>query len=323
MPEGELRYFRPLADEIRNGRVIAGEWIFYPYKDGRLLLKSETALQRGVPWFYSNRLLPEKPQLLERGSLRARKWWELAEPRGTWLDKQVGRILSPAFGQCGSFAYDPQGQYAVAQGSAWLWRSGALDEELGLAYLAFLNSYEFEALLELLCARIGGGQYQLYRADLTKVPLPDLSKVRGQVRRELANAGHRVVEGHFDPLAVGGLVSRMYGVEPGEFLRLFGLGKAGALHEKFTRLAAQWKEETSHLSNLQQRMRHPAHQEILAMGRAAIPLLIRELVNDPDDWFCALEELTGGGNPIPEEFYGDFERMTEAWIQWGRDKGYG
>ena len=57
------------------------------------------------------------------------------------------------------------------------------------------------------------------------------------------------------------------------------------------------------------------------MGKAVIPLLVHELLNDPDDWFSALGDLTGE-DVIPAEAYGDFDEMTAAWIQWAKDNSY-
>lgn len=317
----ELSYFRPLAD-IRNGRVIVKNFVFYPYSHGRLLLKSEADLKSSVPWFYAERLLPNQSKLAERKSLRTRKWWELVEPRPKWMDTDAPRFLSPAFGYCGSFAYDPETQYAVVQGNAWLWRSRSCNKEVLFAYLALLNSYEFESLLELLCPRVAGGQYELYQKNLAKVPLPDLSRVRTTLRRNLAASGEGIYQG-VGPYCpeVSSLVSRAYGVAPDIFRTQFVRGTIGVLRKKFDRLAARWKEDTSHLSNIAQRVRHPAYHEIVSMGLVVIPFLVRELADDADDWFLALEELVGE-TPVTEDMYGDFDRITAAWLQWAKDKGY-
>ncbi len=89
----------------------------------------------------------------------------------------------------------------------------------------------------------------------------------------------------------------------------------------FAQLAKEWKHDTSHLSSLEQRSRHSAYQAILNMGHDAIPMLINELLDDPDDWFSALDDLTGE-DVVPEESYGDFDKMTAAWIQWAKDNRY-
>ena len=67
---------------------------------------------------------------------------------------------------------------------------------------------------------------------------------------------------------------------------------------RFYRLAAVWKTETGHLSNLTERCDHAAYRSIVEMGPEVIPLILAELENEPDYWFAALCELTGE-NPVP------------------------
>lgn len=90
---------------------------------------------------------------------------------------------------------------------------------------------------------------------------------------------------------------------------------------RFQTLAQQWKQETAHLSNIAKKALHPAYQEIIGMGKAVIPLLLAELKREPDDWFWALHALTGA-NPVPAVSRGNLRAMTEAWLQWGSEKGY-
>jgi hypothetical protein len=66
---------------------------------------------------------------------------------------------------------------------------------------------------------------------------------------------------------------------------------------------------------------HSAYQKIIGLGAAAVPLLLAELRREPDDWFWALHAVTGA-DPVPEANRGNLPAMTEAWLQWGREKGY-
>ena len=66
---------------------------------------------------------------------------------------------------------------------------------------------------------------------------------------------------------------------------------------------------------------HPAYQEIIGMGKGVISLLLAELRREPDDWFWALHALTGA-TPVPPTSRGNLREMTEAWLQWGLEKGY-
>lgn len=93
------------------------------------------------------------------------------------------------------------------------------------------------------------------------------------------------------------------------------------LKQKFNSLAAQWKNETAHLSLASQRALHPAYQRIIGMGPDAIELLLRELQQTPDDWFWALNAITET-DPVPEQSRGNMRKMAAAWIEWGRSQGY-
>jgi hypothetical protein len=66
---------------------------------------------------------------------------------------------------------------------------------------------------------------------------------------------------------------------------------------------------------------HPAYQEIVAMGQEVVPLLLRDLEQEPDHWFAALGAITGA-QPVPPEDRGDIEKMAAAWLRWGKDHGY-
>lgn len=66
---------------------------------------------------------------------------------------------------------------------------------------------------------------------------------------------------------------------------------------------------------------HPAYQAIIGLGEPAVPLVLKELEQQPDRWFAALRAITGA-NPVREEDCGDVTRMAESWIEWGRANGY-
>ncbi|HQU45118.1 MAG TPA: hypothetical protein PK867_20050 [Pirellulales bacterium] len=95
----------------------------------------------------------------------------------------------------------------------------------------------------------------------------------------------------------------------------------GQLQSEFNRLSAEWKNATGHLSNISQKTRHPAYQAIIAMGKPAVPLILRDLAAAPYDWFAALEQITGA-DPVPESSYGAVNKMAKAWLDWGKGQGY-
>ena len=94
-----------------------------------------------------------------------------------------------------------------------------------------------------------------------------------------------------------------------------------ALATRFRALADQWRLETGPISSSTAIAAHPAYQEIIGMGPAAIPLVLRELQERCDHWFAALRALSGE-NPVPREFAGRVPKMRELWLEWGREKGY-
>ncbi|NJQ96627.1 MAG: hypothetical protein HC784_00755 [Hydrococcus sp. CSU_1_8] len=89
----------------------------------------------------------------------------------------------------------------------------------------------------------------------------------------------------------------------------------------FLELAEQWRRETGMMSLITKMSMHPAYQRIIGMGQAVVPLILRELEQEPDHWFWALQAITGA-NPVKSEQRGRLKQMAEAWIQWGRENGY-
>ncbi len=93
------------------------------------------------------------------------------------------------------------------------------------------------------------------------------------------------------------------------------------LQARFDALVSQWKDDTRPLSSITAMIRHPAYQEIIGMGQAVVPLLLRELQREPDFWFSALHVLTGE-NPMLPEHQGKVSEIAADWVQWGKERGY-
>jgi hypothetical protein len=94
-----------------------------------------------------------------------------------------------------------------------------------------------------------------------------------------------------------------------------------ALDDEFRVLAQRWREETAVFSSAMRKAAHPAYQEIIRMGPAVVPVILRELEREPDHWFVALTEITGA-NPVRPEHAGDMRRMAQDWLDFGRTHGY-
>jgi hypothetical protein len=94
-----------------------------------------------------------------------------------------------------------------------------------------------------------------------------------------------------------------------------------SLTEKFRQLAATWLRETAYVSSSSDLVAHPAFQEIVGMGPAVIPLLLRELEGRTGHWHRALRRITGA-DPVPPVDRGNLDRAAEAWLRWGKEQGY-
>lgn len=89
--------------------------------------------------------------------------------------------------------------------------------------------------------------------------------------------------------------------------------------EAFHELAARWRAETFHMSSTHDVVLNPAYLQIIGLGKPIVPLLLRELQERPEPWFWALTALTGDD---PTNGAQTFDEAVQAWLSWGRDKGY-
>jgi hypothetical protein len=94
-----------------------------------------------------------------------------------------------------------------------------------------------------------------------------------------------------------------------------------SLTERFTVLASEWEKATRYKSLMSDIVFHPAYQQIIGMGSPVVPLLLKELKNNPAHWFWALRSITGV-NPVKPEHKGRLHKMAQDWLQWGKDRGY-
>ena len=85
--------------------------------------------------------------------------------------------------------------------------------------------------------------------------------------------------------------------------------------EVFSKLAEDWRKETCYLSDISEICTHPAYQRIIGMGSTALPFIFAALAREPEQWFWALEAITGE-QPVPQEYAGNLERMRHYWLEW-------
>ncbi len=90
---------------------------------------------------------------------------------------------------------------------------------------------------------------------------------------------------------------------------------------RFQRLAAEWKRKSHYISNTAQMALLLPYQRIIGMRLDAVPLILQELQQEPDRWFWALEAITEE-DPVPADAKGKVAQMADAWIEWGKQKGF-
>ncbi len=92
------------------------------------------------------------------------------------------------------------------------------------------------------------------------------------------------------------------------------------VQSRFRDLVELWRRETGMYSSVSKKLQHQAYREIIGMGEAALPLILRELRDRPGHWFEALKAITGQTPVTPDERY-DARKARAAWLRWGGERG--
>ena len=87
---------------------------------------------------------------------------------------------------------------------------------------------------------------------------------------------------------------------------------------EFASLAREWRRAVQFTSSVRKKIFHPAYQRIIGLGPNAVPLLLKELRDDPNHWFWALASITGEDPAVGTE---TFNEARDAWLEWGKRKG--
>ena len=96
--------------------------------------------------------------------------------------------------------------------------------------------------------------------------------------------------------------------------------QSSAVAVRFEDLCWEWHRTRDPFSSGVEKFVTPAYQQIIGMGPEAVPLILRALAREIDDWFWALRSITGA-DPVPEEHLGDLEAMRRDWFAWAKDSG--
>jgi hypothetical protein len=90
---------------------------------------------------------------------------------------------------------------------------------------------------------------------------------------------------------------------------------------RFRELASRWRNDVRSVSSTTDRVLHSAYQDIIGMGERVLPLIFRELEQHGGHWFWALRHITHQ-NPVSSDDAGNVHKMSEAWLEWGREHHY-
>jgi len=135
----------------------------------------------------------------------------------------------------------------------------------------------------------------------------------------------RSVRGEARPLEGGWVIEKrkhVFALDIKYKLQVHARVKNARRARRFQNLADEWESETRHIASSKKIALHPLVREIVGMGPSVIPLILRRMRQHPWFWFHALMELTRATeDPVTASMRGDMQRMTEAWIKWGEDRG--
>jgi hypothetical protein len=123
------------------------------------------------------------------------------------------------------------------------------------------------------------------------------------------------------PVALMGALTRSQAFVPGQGTALSAFSNPDdEVARTFQRLERKWKRDTQFLSSPTEKYLHPSYAAIIGLGRLAVPLVLRSLQRESDDWFYALRAMTHE-NPVTAAMAGDVQRMRAAWLRWGERNG--
>jgi hypothetical protein len=98
-------------------------------------------------------------------------------------------------------------------------------------------------------------------------------------------------------------------------------GTSQADEAEFQSLAAKCRVERPRGADIQEMAQTPAYRSIIRMGDRAVRPILLQLQREPEHWFHALNRITGE-NPVPPESEGKLRQMADAWVRWGKARGY-
>lgn len=176
LPKNEQKFFRPVVDNeaIKNGVLLLKNYIWYPYDENGIILKSEQDLQNQANFVFTNILSPNEEILKNRAGIS--EWWTHTRPRN-WQYERIPKLISTEFGKSDSFSFDIKGDFVVERGHAWVPKKD-FEESDFFFYNAILSSPFFDKLLSIYSKQLAGGKwYDLGKKYTSQIPIPDVNSL--------------------------------------------------------------------------------------------------------------------------------------------------
>lgn len=214
LPKNEQRFFRPAVvnETIKNGHIVPGMWVFYPYGEGVPTITSEADLKKNLPHYFQTKLNPYKDALIQRARITEADWWVLSEHR-SWQVARRPKIISTYFGLAGSFALDRVGDLVVVQGYGWQSKREGLSEQHLIAIVATLNAPITNILLAGVSNNLSGGQWNLSKRFMERMPLIDAQRLPESLLEPLSEIGEQMSKGApWDPVVLDSLTRKAFGL---------------------------------------------------------------------------------------------------------------
>ena len=79
----------------------------------------------------------------------------------------------------------------------------------------------------------------------------------------------------------------------------------------------EWMDAIAFTSDSSKMVCHPAYKRIVSLGEPAIPAILQSLRKKPSLLAWTLFDITGV-NPVRPSDYGKLDKITKAWLKWGK-----
>lgn len=92
-----------------------------------------------------------------------------------------------------------------------------------------------------------------------------------------------------------------------------------AINDQVAALLSMWRNETAVLSSSTKMLAHPAYQELIALGPAALSAIFRDLEKSKDGHLAKALVAITGASPVPPEHRGSIEEIADDWLNFTKD----